>query len=50
MAVAGDCAGLQAEFDVADANDAAQRDRVGDGNADLMQYIDDKLEAAGCYG
>ena len=35
----GDCSSLQAEFDVADQNDAAQRNRVGVGNADLMNYI-----------
>jgi opacity protein-like surface antigen len=50
MATEGDCDGLQAEFDTADANDAAQRDRVGSGNADLMGYIDGKLSEAGCYG
>jgi hypothetical protein len=50
MATAGDCDGLQAEFDTADANDAAQRDRVGTGNADLMGYIDSKLSEVGCYG
>ena len=38
------------EFDTADRNDDAQRDRVGEGNADLMSYIDGKLESAGCYG
>ena len=36
----GDCDGLQDEFDTADANDTAQRNRTGDGNADLMAYID----------
>ena len=30
--------------------DAAQRNRVGSGNADLMGYIDSKLSEAGCYG
>lgn len=48
MAASKDCAGLQAEFDTADANDDAQRERVGTGNADLMSYIDSKLSAAGC--
>jgi hypothetical protein len=46
---AGDCVGLQDEFDTADANDDLQRDRTGEGNADLMGYIDDKLDEAGCY-
>lgn len=50
LAAAGDCAALQDEFDVADANDDAQRDQVGEGNADLMGYIDEKMAAAGCYG
>jgi hypothetical protein len=50
MAVEGDCGGLQAEFDAADENDTAQRNRAGSGNADLMGYIDAKLSAAGCYG
>lgn len=49
MAAAGDCMGLQAEFDTAEANDAAQRERTGDGNADVMGYIDDKMSSAGCY-
>lgn len=50
LAEAGNCGELQSEFDTADANDTAQRNRTGDGNADLMAYIDAKLEAAGCYG
>ncbi len=50
LASASDCAGLQAEFDTADANDDAQRARTGDGNADLMSYINDKMSSAGCYG
>jgi hypothetical protein len=48
METEGDCIGLQAEFDTADANDDAQRDRVGEGNADLMAYIDQGLES-GCF-
>ncbi|MET0915005.1 MAG: hypothetical protein ABWY81_02265 [Jiangellaceae bacterium] len=43
-----DCAGLRTEFDTAAANDAAQRARVGDGNADLMTYILEWLALAGC--
>lgn len=50
FAGSGDCAALQQEFDIADANDDLQRDRVGDGNADLMDYIDEKMADAGCYG
>jgi len=49
LASQGDCAGLQEEFDLADANDDAQRSRTGDGNADLMGYIDSKLDESGCY-
>ena len=44
-----DCSGLQLEFDVADQNDTAQRNRVGDGNADLMAYIDGEMRKLGCY-
>ena len=47
---AGDCVCLQHEFDVADANNDAQLARIGDNNADLMRYIDDKMRNAGCYG
>lgn len=50
MAFESDCDGLQREFDTAERNDDAQRARTGDGNADLMGYIDSKLEDAGCYG
>jgi hypothetical protein len=34
------CSGLQAEFDTADVN----------GNADLMSYIDARMNDVGCYG
>jgi hypothetical protein len=44
-----DCSGLQDEFDTADVNDAATRSRTGEGNADLLAYIDYMLEKAGCY-
>lgn len=49
MAEKQDCAGLQSEFDTAEANSSMQRARTGDGNADLMGYIDEQLSAAGCY-
>lgn len=42
------CRLLQAEFDFADRASDAQRNRVGDGNADLMGYIDQKMRDAGC--
>jgi hypothetical protein len=48
LASSRDCSGLQHEFDTADANSDLQRDRTGDGNADLMAYIDGKLRDAGC--
>lgn len=46
---AEDCETLQAFFDAADANDGATRNRTGEGNADLMHYIDESLAHAGCY-
>lgn len=49
MAEAGDCEGLQQEFNTAETNSDMQRARVGEGNADLMGYIDEQLRAAGCY-
>lgn len=44
-----DCSGLQMEFDIADQNDAAQRNRVGAGNADLMTYINTSMQKLGCF-
>jgi hypothetical protein len=44
-----DCAALQDEFDTADANSAATLERTGHSNANLMGYIDEALELAGCY-
>lgn len=44
-----DCDDLQTQFDNADMNDAAQRSRTGDGNADLMGYINDWMQHANCY-
>lgn len=44
-----DCTSMQAEFDAADANNAAMMDRVGHSNADLMGYIDAAMRSAGCY-
>ena len=49
MANAKDCDGLQSEFDVADANNAATLDRTGHNNAELMAFIDASLREAGCY-
>lgn len=50
MAKNKNCDSLQNEFDIADANDTNQRNRTGDGNADLMEYIDKQMDMAGCYG
>lgn len=47
-ALAGNCAALQTEFDNAYANDSAQRSRTGDGNADLMRFIQGLLDESGC--
>ena len=45
----GDCEGLQEEFDTAYENDEPQRSRVGDdGNADLMEYIQEWLDYSEC--
>lgn len=44
-----DCAGLQSQFDIADANGDATYNRTGHNNAKLMGYIDEALQAAGCY-
>ena len=50
LAKAKDCAGLQEQFDLAEANNDAQRERTGDGNADLMGYIDEAMSGpADCY-
>jgi hypothetical protein len=46
---AGDCSNLQAEFDIADQNNAAQQARVGETNADLMNYIDSEMRKLSCY-
>ena len=48
-AAAGDCAGLQSQFDTADANNEATAARTGTNNANLMGYIDAQMQAAGCY-
>ena len=49
LEAAKDCAGLQSQFDIADANGEATMNRVGHNNAKLMGYIDEALKAAGCY-
>ena len=49
LARSKDCRGLQSEFDVADGASAATMTRTGHNNAQLMDYIDYQLRAAGCY-
>ena len=49
LARSRDCSGLQAEFDVADANNDSTRARTGHSNAELMKYIDGQMRSAGCY-
>ena len=46
---AGDCQNLQTEFDVADQNNVAQRNRTGESNASLMSLLDDQMQKIGCY-
>jgi hypothetical protein len=46
---AGDCQNLQTEFDVADQNNVAQRNRTGENNASLMALLDDQMKKIGCY-
>ena len=43
------CQGLQSQFDTAEMNSTAQRNRTGESNSLLMGYIDDKMREAGCY-
>jgi len=49
LAAAKDCTGLQQQFDIADKNDDATRNRTGHGNSELMGYIDSAMHGAGCY-
>jgi hypothetical protein len=46
---AGDCQNLQSEFDIADSNDTAQRNRTGESNANLMSLLDEQMKKLGCY-
>jgi hypothetical protein len=46
---AKDCTKLQAEFDTADANNAATMERTGHNDAQLMAYIDAAMRIADCY-
>lgn len=49
MMEAKDCAGLQAQFEITDANNDATMNRVGHNNAKLMAYTDEAMRIAGCY-
>ena len=44
-----DCRALQREFDIAHDNSDATRNRTGEGNEDLMDYLDSAMRSAGCY-
>ncbi len=44
-----DCTGLQNEFNLAEQNSDNQRARVGEGNLNLMNYIDFKMKKCNCY-
>jgi hypothetical protein len=46
---ASDCGGLQSQFDISYQNDDAQRNRVGSGNADLLNLTDAMMREIGCY-
>jgi hypothetical protein len=43
------CTELQKEFDIAADNSDRQRARTGSGNLELMNFIDARLKAKGCY-
>lgn len=45
----GDCQAMQQAFDDAANSDDAHRSRWGHGNSDLMAYLDDQMQAAGCH-
>jgi hypothetical protein len=44
-----DCTELQKEFNIAADNSDRQRKRTGSGNVELMNFIDARLKAKGCY-
>jgi hypothetical protein len=46
---AEDCQNLQTEFDNADRNNTAQRNRTGESNSNLMALLDDQMKKIGCY-
>ena len=44
-----DCQPLEREIDLAKENDEAQRERFGDGNEDLVMYIEAVMWREGCF-
>lgn len=48
IAVAGDCDGLQAEFEAALELDVETRESSGTGAEDLLAYIDERLRESDC--
>ena len=43
------CMALQNEFNIAEDNSKSQRNRLGEGNGSLMNYIDFKMRKIKCY-
>ena len=43
------CDELQYHFNIAEANSDNQRARTGTGTANLMSYIDSKMQEKNCY-
>ena len=43
------CIELQEEFNIAEKNSSSQRARTGQGNLELMSYIDKLMKSKGCY-
>lgn len=43
------CEELQKQFNISESNSDRQRARTGEGNANLMGYIDGRMREKGCY-
>jgi len=50
MAATKDCQGLLVQFNEIGGTNLAVRNQFGHGNEELLQYIDGKERAAGCFG
>jgi len=50
MAAAKDCQGLLVQFNEIGGTNLAVRTKFGHGNEEILQYIDRKERAAGCFG